>query len=82
MLKEPDKLLDTKVIAEPLRIVFYYQSGNNKAGTVETLNQSEWDNIALDEGRKLPEDRNEPFFTKSEVMAGKRALAEHNMRLA
>lgn len=82
MLKEPDTLLDTKILAEPLRIVFYYKSGNNKAGSVETLTQSEWDIIAIDEGRNLPDDRKEPFFTKHEVLAGKRALAEHNLRLA
>lgn len=77
-----DTITDIQIIAEPLRIVFYYESGNNKAGSVETLTQSESDNIALDEGRSLSDNRSEPFFSKKEVAAARTALAEHGIRLA
>ena len=71
-----------KVLIEPVRIVFCLQAGCYKAGSIETLTQSEWDNIALDEGRPLPDDRKEPFFTKAEVIAAKRELAAHNIIIA
>lgn len=86
-----EKIKKVQIIEEPLRIVFYYKSGNNKAGSVETLTQSEQDNAALAKKRMLPEghvesffDRNceEPFFTSKEVEAAKHALAEHNFRKA
>ncbi len=77
-----DTVTDVQIIAEPLRIVFYYKSGNNKAGSYEALTEAEQDIIALDEGRKLPDGRHEPFFTKREVAAARVALTEHGIRLA
>ncbi len=82
MSEKIDKIMDVQIIAEPLKIVFFYESGNTKAGSIDTLNQSEWDITLQGEGRKLPDDREEPFFTSSEVVAAKRALREHKILLA
>jgi hypothetical protein len=70
-----------KVIAEPLRVIFFYECGNAKGASLEEINKSEWDNIALAEGQTLPENR-EPFFTMEETKAAKRAFADHGIRLA
>ena len=77
-----EKIKKVQIIEEPLRIVFYYKSGNNKAGSVEALVQSEEDNAALAERRELPDGREEPFFTKNEVAAARRALAKENIQIA
>jgi len=76
-----EKWKSIEVVAQPLRVVFFYESGNAKGASLETLNQSEWDNIALAEGRSLPENR-EPFFTKEETLAAKRAITERGIHLA
>ena len=81
MLKSPEVIKSTKVIKEPLRVLFFYESGNAKGGSVEVIHQSEWDNIALEQGQKLPDDR-EPFFTKEETTAAKRAIAQLGIRIA
>ena len=69
-----------EVMSEPLRVVFFYESGNAKGGSLEALQQSESDNNALAEGGTLPENR-EPFFTREETMAAKRAMVERGIHI-
>lgn len=70
-----------EVVTEPLRVIFFYESGNAKGASLEVLNQSEWDNIRLAEGRTLPDNR-EPFFTQEETLAAKRAISERGLYIA
>jgi hypothetical protein len=65
------------VIKEPLQVVFFYKSGGNKAGCMETLDKSEAENRILADGHKLPEGH-EPFFTREEVLAARLFMAENN----
>jgi hypothetical protein len=76
-----EKWSSIEVIAEPLRVIFYYESGDIKCGAIETINQSEWDNIALEQGAILLNKR-EPFFTKEETLAAKRAISDRGIHIA